>query len=292
MWLFLASIIAFLCATSPTIGDDGLDGAATRKLSRSADQPYMDWLPADSESLIVVRTPYTILAKPENPAASQRRPSGIAFHEMTFNGMFEHHVRDVFVGKTIDVWVEASTRFRFRDLPCDVGHVSTTGLGLKYDGCYIVVFAEQSPVPQKELFRRLLQQHSGNTSPTVRPAVLHQIGQHDAIEYTPQHLHGARTRAAAETPEMTRKIDTAWATTYWLAVPRPNTLLIATTRSCLTETLRKMGDPDQLAFPESLEEWEYVSPDAPIRGIRHFQEPIGKTDFSDPRHSTGYDATG
>ena len=282
--------IEFL-AMSPTFSDDQIARPTADQSVRCRVQPYIDWLPAEAESLIIVRQPYRIPPTPDKVESTESTPSGIAFHEMYFDGMFDDHVREVLVGHTIDVWIEASTRFRFPKLADDVGHVPLTGWGLKYDGCHVVVFDDQSSLNTDDLFKRLLRDLS-EQNPDVPRGVRHQIEQQDTIAYTPSHLYGTRVRASGETAEVTRKLDAAWSTTYWIASPRKNILLIATSRSFLAETLRKMQNPDRLAFSESLEEWEHLSGNVPIWGMRHFKERAKETDFSDLRYSTGYDATG
>ncbi len=70
---------------------------------------------------------------------------------------------------------------------------------------------------------------------------------------------------------------------FFIAVPRPDVIVIANIRSIMEEMLRKVARPDERAFPPEAREWQFITPGRNVWGLRRFSAEIGKTDISDAR---------
>ena len=178
--------------------------------------------------------------------------------------------------------IEASSQFRFPEIHEGVGDISTTGWALKYDGCHIFVFDDESPLNTSELFELLLQPDREPNTYVPAPKK-HRVEGHDTVEYVTSRFVRERAREATETQAIAKQIDAAVSIHYWIASPSKNVLIVSTTRDFLAESLRKIEQPDQTAFPESLEEWNHLNNDVSVWGLRHFQPKPRLTDLSDNR---------
>jgi len=253
------------------------------RTTRSKVEKYINWLPSKSETLIVVQQPYQI---PKAPDKNTRSPDRV-FHEMHFGAIFGEDARELLVGKTIKLSIEASTRFRMPDFPKEVGNeLQLVGVGTKFDGCYLLVFDETTELHTKELFERLLKQSGRKPNPHVASPARHRIEGHEVIEFVTNVPFHKRTRGAKETPEHTRLIDAALSVRYWIAAPSKGVLVVATSQSVLKTTLHKVVNPDQKAFPATLPEWNHISGTASIWGMRHFKPKPRPSDFSDFRQNS------
>ena len=285
-------VTALICAVSvlPSVGLGKDDSKIpTREGSpRSQIQTYLDWIPASSETLVVLERPYRI---PQKPDESTSPALDVVFREMHLMNMFETDVREVLAGQTIRHWIEASSRFRLPEFPPEVGQVNLTGCNQKYDGCHVLVFDDEATLDTDELFVRVLRQRDGK-GPGVAAPKEHRIEGHRTIEYVVDRAARRRTRGGSETPSDTEKINAVWSSRYWITSPAKNVLLVATSRKFLAETLRKIRKPDQTAFPSTLDEWKYLGNLAPIWGMRHFPAQPTLRDLTDFRRRGTQTATG
>jgi len=255
---------------------------------RSQIQAFLDWIPASSETLVVLKRPYRI---PQKLDESTAPALDVAFRELHLMNMFETDVREVLVGQTIRHWIEASSRFRLPEFPPEVGQVNLTGCNQKYDGCHVLVFDDEATLDTEELFTRVLKQRDEQERGFVAPKK-HRIEGHTTIEYVAGRMARRRSRGSRETPAVTEELDTIWCLRYWITSPVKNVLLVATSRSFLEETLRKIRKPDQTAFPTTLDEWKYLGNLAPIWGMRHFPAQPTLRDLTDFRRRGTQTATG
>jgi hypothetical protein len=252
-------------------GDEVDAEAPSVKSARSRIEPYINWLPAKSQTLIVSESTYEI------PAELPPDASLLQMH-LTLLRIFEGEARDVLVDKNINLWIEAASRFYFPEFPDEVEDVQTVGMSTHYDGCHILVFDERTPPDTAALFEKLLQQHSEPTS-LIPAGERHRIEGYDTIAWSSSPPRKRDT--GRETPADTLLINATLSIRYWIASPVENVLVVATTREILAETLRKIQNPDQAAFPAASEEWRYITGEMPTWGIRHFPEE------ADPSQATG-----
>lgn len=240
-----------LCALNVTVeckGKEVESGVGSGRITaRSQIEPYVNWLPGETESLVVLREDYTI---------PERRPvgrDGVAFSVVKREGLIDFLLdrpgtRQILSGKTIKLWIEGRRQFRLPGLSPIEGVIN--------DGCHILVFADDIRNTCQWLMKRLKQ--TGGTQ--------HDINGQSVVEYIPRslrrHPHGF---------------------SYWITSPKPDVLLIATHPGFLSELLAKVVKPDKTAFPATLPEWQSISPDAAIWGIRRYPERFGESDISDVR---------
>ncbi len=285
-------VTALICAVSvlPSVGlgkDDSKIPLSTAS-PRSQVQRYLDWIPASSETLVVLEQPYRI---PQKPDESSAPALDAAFRELHLMNMFETDVREVLVGQTIRHWIEASSRFRLPEFPPELGQVNLTGCNQKYDGCHVLVFDDEATVDTEELFTRVLKPRDEQQRGFVAPK-RHRVEGHTTIEYVAGQMARSRPRGGSETPPDTKELDTIWCLRYWMTSPSKNVLLIATSRSLLAETLRKIKKPDRTAFPTTLAEWKHLGNLTPIWGMRHFPAQPALRDLTDFRRRGTQTATG
>lgn len=258
------------------------DKAPPKKTPRDDIQEYVNWLPASSETLVVLREPYTIL-----PRDIKKKTESLSFghwmHEVRLMRMFDNEARALCVDAKINLWIEGAARFRLPSFPEEIREiVNTTGCRNTYDGCHVVVFDDKAPLDTTALLHHLLDQVPDPES-LIPAAKSHIIEGHEAIEFVATHLTESRTKGGRETPESTKKIDLAWSERFWITSPKKNVLVVATTREVLAQTLRKIETPDTKAFPASLPEWKNVDGHSPVFGMRHYMGPPEMLDMSDMR---------
>jgi hypothetical protein len=276
------------------LGDEKEKGPSSSvKSARSEIQPYVDWLPANSQTLVVSQRLFQIPAERPEDAALDTVSLDAVYLRMHVMHMFEGEAREVLAGKRIRLWIEAASRFYFPEFPDEVEDaVETVGVSTHYDGCHVLVLDEAAAPDTPELFEKLLLQHPEPTS-QIPAAKRHVIDGYNAIAYSvsPPDLNHSRT-----TPEQKKRIDATLSIRYWIASPVENVLVVATSREVLEETLRKVSNPDQKAFPASLEGWMHITGDMPTWGMRHLPEkpdPFDHTPLTSLRdEEEGYDVSG
>jgi len=268
----LTPALLLLALPLHAVGDEKDSEALPPKSARSRIEPYVDWLPWTSETLIVFDQLYQVPPDPRQRAS---------FHEISLPQMFQGDARNMLAGKLIKLRIEAASGFHYPIFPEEVRDaVSSVGVTFRYDGCHILVFDERTPLDTTALFETLLQQHPEPTS-LIPAAARHRIAGYAAIAYSssPTGRH-ANSRA---TPDQRKRIAAALSVRYWIASPMKNVLIVATSRAVLAETLRKVEHPDPTAFPATLEEWQQITGEMPIWGMRHYHTLPRRGDMSDLR---------
>lgn len=283
-----ATVVSVLLTGTLCLGDEPAKEPVVSRGARSQLQPYVDWLPSASESLLVLEEPYQVPPEPGEDA-SFRSLSVDVFREIFLKQMFEGDAREALVGKRIQLWIEASSNFHFPIFPEDVrGVVDTIGVSMHYDGCHVIVFDQMTPPETRRLFAQLLRKHPAPTTLIPAPE-RHQIEGHEAIAWSTSPPDRSTPRSTAE---QNLVIAAALSIRYWIASPKDNVLIVATSRAVLAETLRKFHEPDQRAFPETLEEWKHVSVEKPVWGMRHYRPEPTPGDMSDLRDDEGEGVSG
>lgn len=248
---FSLRICVLVFVLNTTVECNGKDEVASRLepdrvTARSQIEPFVNWFPADTESLVVLREDYCIPAK--RPTDNDAKFS-ISIREKLIDFLLDRpSTRQILSGRTIKLWIEGGRHFRLPGL----SHIE----GVIFDGCHVMVFTENVGNASKRLMDRL--KLTGGTR--------HDFNGLSVVEYVPRYLklqpHGF---------------------SYWIMSPQPDVLLIATHPEFLREMLVKVMKPDNTAFPHTLAEWKYVNPDAAIWGIRRYPKNFGKLDLSDVR---------
>ena len=91
--------------------------------ARSSVQPYIDWLPPDTETLVVLKQPYRMPVSPDLDSKSL----DTIWREIYLARMFSGAARSALVGKQIRLWIEGSCRFRLPHVPDVSEEIPTTG---------------------------------------------------------------------------------------------------------------------------------------------------------------------
>lgn len=256
----------------PCLGDESEQEPSSVNSARSQLQPYVDWLPPESQTLVVSQRLHQIPEKLDEDVSFGTLPLDTLFLERHAMRMFEGDARGVLAGKRIKLWIEAASRFYFPEFPEEVEYVQTVGVPDHYDGCHVLVFDETTPPDTTKLFEKLLRQHPEPRS-HIPAASTHRVEGHETIAFSAS----PPKRNPGEPPEDRKLTDAALSIRYWIAAPVENVLVVATSRDVLADTLRKVANPDQKAFPATLEEWKHITGDMPLWGMRHFPDEIDAT---------------
>jgi hypothetical protein len=205
----------------------------TQKLSAgiAADQ-ILEWLPSDTETVIVSRGPFQVhIPDREAGANGPQLVPVLEILPATFLTTRKGALMKPLIGQTIALAVEGSKRFR-----------SPRQLGMMpFDGCQFIVFQNKLGSAGDEFI-----------------AILRKAGKVEQIE-------GHEVVAIDEKIE-----EDVWHLLF--ARPRPDLLLCATDRGYLIEVFRRMQRKAAIsAFPASLPEWKQVDTQARFWAIRHFR---------------------
>lgn len=284
-WIRLLTIpLLLLSQPFRCLGDQKDSEASAVQSTRSSIEPYVNWLPENSQTLVVSQRSYQIPEQLDEDASFATLPLDTLLLERQLTPMFRGDAREVLAGKRIRLSIEAASRFYFPRVPDEVENFQTVGVSQRYDGCHIFVFDENTPLDAAALFEKLLQQHPEPRS-HIPAASRHQIERHDAISWSASPP--GKRNTGRETAEETSLIEAALSIRYWIASPKGNVLVVATTRDVLAETLRKVSSPDQNAFPTTLKEWEHLTGRMPTWGMRHYPSERTPEDMSDLRGPKG-----
>jgi len=124
---------------------------------------------------------------------------------------------------------------------------------MEFEGCSILVF-------EKDL---------GTLANTIEQAVIKSGARSEMIG-------GTRVLVIQEKSE-----ESVW--TNFLAIPRPNVLLVANNRQYLLEVLARMAQQKSpRALPEQLPEWRFLDTSARFWGLRHYDPTQAKLDPTSP----------
>ena len=214
-----------------------------------------DWLPADTETVIVAQGPLEIRAQPTKP--DELPPLAETMESLTVSiatGFDANWGLDLPRGLKIRLAIEGSRSFR-----------APKGLGLMpYAGCQILQFEGSAEKAVQTAFAECLANSEEKTQ-----------------------LRGKQVAI------VNHKIESDdW--TFFIAHPRPDILLCATDQAYLEEVLQRMEKkPDKRALPADLPEWKHVNVKARVWALRHFRKegaerdpssPLGENAFATARH--------
>lgn len=211
----------------------------------------LGWLPADTETIVVANGPFAIPSPTKDELGDDESKSLSAGEvqslfqsfAMPLTGTKDGLLGKYLEGRTAVLAVEGSRHFR---APKDLGE-------MLYEGCDIIVLASDEPGLGDSFL-------NANKSLTKLVEV---IGKH---------------RVAVFEEQMERDL---W-TTY-VVFPRPNVVLIATSREYLKTVLERMdGAGGARALPDALPEWHFIQRDAPAWGLRHFDRSQANLDPTSP----------
>jgi hypothetical protein len=262
-FIVVASSIVVSVNLTPLLAvgaDSKQTGSDIRVTARTQAEPYIDWLPEESETLTVLHSPYRI---PVEYPTHNVRSFSVRMNENMMGVVFAGPLRQLLAGKTVTMSIEAACRFR-------VPQVDPPITPLIYDGCCIFVFDRESRLNDSRILDSL--EESGVRRGRPRRARRHTIENQTVLEYLPKN--------AEQFPR---------GFSYWVSLPSPGVLIIATENTFISTVLKRINNPEKLAFPDRLEEWGHIGADARKWGIRHFGASIGETDVSDPRRPWGND---
>jgi len=219
-------------------------------------EDVLAWLPADTESLIVARGPFTLPAprnesqidkeqeKNRNRSVSAReireylRLLPLSLFYISPSGPARR-----LAGKKISLAVEGSRHFR---APQSLGE-------MPYEGCAIVV----------------LEEDLGSAATGMMTDLAKVAGRVESI-------------AGQQVPVFQEKMeDDTW--TVFVANPSPRILVVASNELYLRELLQRMkGATGPRALPDDLPEWKQVDKNAEFWGLRHFDRSQAAEDPSSP----------
>jgi hypothetical protein len=222
----------------------------------------LEWLPPDTETLVVCKGPYTVEAsqpdgKKEAALPLEHHLQRLSYAPLTCIG--DGACLKPLDGQEVALAVEGSRQFR-----------PAKGLGMfPYEGCHILVF------------RRPL----GPVGADLRKALTRDAKRVEKL--AGQDVFVFQTKLEND----------LW--TFFVAQPRSDVLLCATHAGYLETVLRRMagkaGKGGRRAFPEDLAEWRLVDRDAHFWAIRHFarKDPARGQELTQADHSAlSLDATG
>ena len=212
-------------------------------------EKLLGWLPENSETLMVLQTPYTV----PKWVSPQDRHSQL--EEMPFSDM----IRAVAASLTLAIGDGLLQReLQGQKIICTVegsrGFRAPENLGLMpYDGCHIMLFEDAADETLKKAFKNCL---------IKAEKKIELVGQQVAV--------------------FTEKMETDdWS--YFITRPRPNVLICATDRAFLEETLKRIDKVQATrAFPADLLEWKHVNTKASVWAIRHYRKEAAANDPSSP----------
>jgi hypothetical protein len=195
----------------------------------------LEWLPPDTETLVVTRGPFAVVQRAENPERKFELPQLVAFFESWSYSPLAAIREGVYLKKLagceLVLAVEGARGFK-----------SPASLGMfLYEGCHVLIFRDPLG-PAGDALRKAL---------TADAKKIEKMEGHEVFLFE-------------ETLEKDR-----W--TFLIAQPKPNILLCATHGGYLQQVLQRMREKkDGRAFPDDLPEWKHVDTGARFWAIRHF----------------------
>ncbi len=209
---------------------------------------FLGWLQADTETLIVAREPFVLLA--DDPTEV---PHALAQAQGYVLGLLEaaenEAVTKAMEGRTVRFAAFAARRFA--NPPADErNNIIPLGL-IPYQGCSLYAFADD--IPASVLERAPDEIVLGNQVWTSK---------------------GSQN----EGPQ---------STTYLVVRPKPDQILVCNDRDFFTQTVSRISAlEDQRALPADLPEWKHVDRAAPLWAIRHFRADRADVDPTYPHPRT------
>lgn len=206
------------------------------------------WLPEDTETVSVVRGPFTAVAPPSDlprdMSAREQvdlalRTAQLGILQILQEGRFYKHL----VGRGILFCVEGSRKFR---PPADLG-------GMLYEGCHIIIL-----------------------EPGLGPT------RNALIKDMASRAKQVRRIAGQQVMVFEEKLESdIWP--IFIALPASNVLLCATNQNFLTQVIKRMHQRgEKRALPEDLPEWKHVNTGSRFWSVRHYDKNYAKDDPTSP----------
>lgn len=249
----LCTVLAIgLFASAGTNGSEP-PGHSAEGAARIFDQEeLLRWLPADSESLVVARGPFPVRPHSNDEKdddhwfTKKATPSEIRleFEQLPLELFIGLDLDTVFRGYTVALAMQGSRHFR-DPLP---------GLEvMDFEGCSIVIFENDLGERGHRLMRKL----AGRATRKETVAETTVLVFHDKLEQAERDL--------------------------FLALPRPNVLLVANNLVYLREVLERMAQRRiDRALPSDLPEWRFLDPAVRYWGLRHYDRTQAEQDATSP----------
>lgn len=227
--------------------------------ARSQIVPFINWLPAESETLAVTR----VGCKVSQARQADHEHFDFA-HEMirsTLRDVMGQTETDILARHSVRTWIEAGCCFKIPDVPIFER--------LNGSVCSIIVFEE----PVSDDIRMIMQQKL-----STKQATRLDIDEHEIFTFIPLHNRGKQLDPLPQ---------------FWLAVPRRDVLILVNDEGYLRSILHRITNTNQadMAFPPTLEEWKHINKFATTWGMRRFVSTPRETDFSDARNNNGATAS-
>jgi len=233
-----------------------LDDAVQRKFRASLIHDASDrvndvltWLPSDTETLLVYQEPFVISAE-DSPAMFYGRPARLYATDRLM-ALNEGQLYRQLQGRTVRLLAAGLRNMRSRG-------VGVPSLMPEADVAYFYFFAEPLDpdllgVPELSVEKQSLWRRTAK------------------IDVNGPLKAGVRERSQREDET-------------WLALPRPDLLVAASSRDFQIEILGRIArGPSTRALPSSLPEWPQVDRKAGFWGLRHYSDPEARHDNSNPR---------
>jgi uncharacterized protein (TIGR03067 family) len=203
------------------------------------------WLPEDTETVVVA----TGLEIPRRNKGPKR--TGESLRWLPAGPLLTVHdgfVGDRLVGQKTACAIEGSRRFKGPREVGESGH---------YEGCHILQFEPGAEDYVEQVFRSCM-----NLADQKFELVGPQVAQFNDKRDQPL-------------------IRTQW--TYFIARPHPGTLICATDRAFLEDTLKRAGTKaSRRALAADLPEWKQVDVSAGVWAVRHYRKETAATDGTSP----------
>jgi hypothetical protein len=259
--VFVAAIFAMVipaaCDASAKPSEHSAQGAA-----QILDQEdLLWWLPADTESVVAARGPFLVPIhsdqdeKDDDRAWFTKKASqfeiAVQFEQLPLELFIDLQLDKQLQGSSVALAMQGSRHFR-DPLP---------GLEvMDYEGCSIVVFENDLGTPGEKLMRTLGKKATRKDTVAETPVLIF----HDKLE------------------------QAEW--DYFLALPRPNVLLVANSLPYLREVLERIAEKKiDRALPSGLPEWSFLDPSVRFWGLRHYDRSQAKEDVTSPFHGVSSD---
>jgi hypothetical protein len=230
-------LVVLLVAANTTCGQETTKPKIPERLSQ-----ILDWLPTDTETLVVANGPFEIPLEVTYAApfrvSAQSLACGLLY--LVQNGLLQEKLR----GQKVLTAVEASRRF-----------TSPNGLGMMpYEGCQMLKFDESAHDAVKTAFESCF----------ARAIRTIQLGGTKVAFFKEQHEEDEWSYFVAQ-PEP------------GLLLCATNERFLEEVLTRITAE-----EHSDRAFPDDLPEWEHVNVAASVWGIRHYRKEFAATDPSSP----------
>ena len=211
------------------------DNARNRSMAKGSTElidQILEWLPPDTETLVVAQQPFKVMS------GDQQAAEGVAVMARGYvlfllDAIEKESLIKVLAGRTIRVAAVGARKFGNHDP--DAAGRAPLGL-IKYEGCAVYSFAEEVP---EAIFQR-----PADESIMGRAVWISKGSQNDFKDTD----------------------------TYLAALPKPDLMLVCNNRDFFTQMISRMAvaQPPR-ALPTDLKAWQFVDRSAPVWAIRHFR---------------------